>query len=239
VQKVVSPPLEHGKLPSELRIDIGVKVKDQPDQGLHIIFCLDESGSMGGGPWNELIRALHQFWNTRGAEQGPAEYVSIVQFANSAQTYYDHVRLQGPPPALQYHSGGTMFKPPIQEAQRLITSHGGNGPVAIIFMSDGCSGDGVPTGILQELATSRGKNFSCYTVGFGSGADASSLQAMAYKNGRQDSNNYKRASIGALGTTFEEIADNIGESSASKVLVEKIESEIAKRVQEKICLEFL
>ena len=71
VQKVVSPPLEHGKLPSELRIDIGVKVKDQPDQGLHIIFCLDESGSMGGQPWNELIRALSQFWNTRGAEQVP------------------------------------------------------------------------------------------------------------------------------------------------------------------------
>ena len=72
VQKVVSPPLEPGKLPSELCIDIGVKVNDQPDQGLHIVFCLDESGSMGGGPWNELIRALHQFWNTRGAEQVPA-----------------------------------------------------------------------------------------------------------------------------------------------------------------------
>ena len=102
-----------------------------------------------------------------------------------------------------------MFRPPIQEAQRLITNHGGNGPVAIIFMSDGSSADGVPTDILQQLATARGNNFSCYTVGFGGGANASSLRAMAYKNGRQDSNNYKRASIGALGTTFEEIADNM------------------------------
>jgi len=132
-----------------------------------------------------------------------------------------------------------MFRPPIQEAQRLITNHGGNGPVAIIFMSDGSSADGVPTDILQQLATARGNNFSCYTVGFGGGANASSLRAMAYKNGRQDSNNYRSASIGALGTTFEAIADNIGESSASKVLVEKIGSEISKRVQDKICLEFL
>jgi len=239
VQKVVAPPLERGKPPSELRIDIGVKVKDQPDQGLHIIFCLDESGSMGGRPWDELIRALNQFWNRRSAEQGPAEYVSIVQFGSSARTWYDHVRLQGPPPALEYHSGGTAFKPPIQVAQQLITKHGGNGPVAIIFMSDGCSNDGVPTDILEQLATARGKNFSCYAVGFGGGADASSLKKMAYKDGRQDSQNYKQANIGDLGTTFGTIADSIGESSASRVLVEKIASEIAKKVKDKICLEFL
>ena len=152
---------------------------------------------------------MHRTDGPQLSAQGPAEYVSIVQFGSSARTYYDHVRLQGPPPALQYHSGGTAFRPPMQEAQRLVTSHGGNGPVAIIFMSDGCSGDGVPTDILQQLAMARGKNFSCYTVGFGSGASASSLGAMAYKNGRQDSNNYKSASIGALGTTFEAIADDM------------------------------
>lgn len=174
----------------------------------------------------------------RNAEQGPAEYVSIVQFSGDARTCKDYIRLAGPPPALQQCSGGTLFLPPVQQAKRLMAR--GKGPVAVIFMSDGGSGDaGAAAGVLKQMADERGSNFSCYTIGFGSGASRT-LSQMAFKDGKQDQNNYSQASIGQLTAKFVDIANSIEKSSeASKVLVEEISKEIANKVQNKICLEFL
>ena len=36
--------------------------------GLHIIFCLDESSSMRGAAWDELVDAFQRFWAQRAAE---------------------------------------------------------------------------------------------------------------------------------------------------------------------------
>jgi len=238
-QKVVTSAQRRDITPAELRIDIGINVKDQASQSLHIVFCLDESGSMSGSPWSDLIGALNRFWMMRAEEQGPAEYVSIVQFDSSARTTHSHVRLVGSPPALSYNGGGTRFHPPAQKARELIDSHG-MGPAVVIFMSDGGSNDGnAAAGEFQQIANARGSKFSCYTIGYGSQA-STTLKVMAFKEGKQDSSNYRVANIGQLGVAFGDIANSIGESSeASKVLVEEISKEIANKVQNKICLEFL
>ena len=68
-QKVVTVAQRRDVTPADLRIDIGINVQEQPDQGLHIVFCLDESGSMGGSPWSELISSLNKIWMMRAEEQ--------------------------------------------------------------------------------------------------------------------------------------------------------------------------
>jgi len=235
-QKVVTCAQRKDITPAELSIDIGTNVKEQA--GLHIVFCLDESGSMSGLPWSELIGALNRFWKMRNEEQGPAEFVSIVQFGSSARPTHTRLRLQGSPPSLQYGGGGTAFHPPARNARQLIEAY--PGPAAVIFMSDGGSNDGgAATHEFQQIANSRGTGFSCYTIGFGGGA-SSTLAQMAFKDGKPDRSNYKTADIGQLGVAFGQIANSIGENSeASKVLVEEISKEIANKVQNKICLEFL
>ena len=230
-QKVVTSAQRRDITPAELRIDIGINVKDQASQSLHIVFCLDESGSMRGSPWSDLIGALNRFWMMRAEEQvsrcapdvvpcrypvdlhlshaqGPAEYVSIVQFDSSARTTHSHVRLVGSPPALSYNGGGTRFHPPAQKARELIDSHG-MGPAVVIFMSDGGSDDGnAAAGEFQQIANARGSKFSCYTIGYGSQA-STTLKVMAFKEGKQDSSNYRVANIGQLGVAFGDIANSM------------------------------
>merc|ERR1711998_308837 len=55
-------------------------------KGMHIVFCLDESGSMHGARWNELVHAFNVAWATiaDGAGGGPPTYASVVQFSNKA-----------------------------------------------------------------------------------------------------------------------------------------------------------
>ena len=216
-------------------------VTQATEKGVHIIFCLDESGSMRGAPWRELIGAFERFWRSRIEDQGPPEYVSVVQFSGTARTTHRLKPLHGPAPSLDYFSGGTQFVPPVQEASNLISQYGpaqGFTPV-VILMSDGGSGDGPQAAkILEGLARTHQKRFTSYTVGFGSGADRT-LQQMAFANGVQDRNNFRTASVGSLGNTFAQISQDIGESEASKLLVQEITDEIANRVQQKIRIEFL
>jgi len=232
------------KVPLEKRLEnivLAGGVTQATEKGVHIIFCLDESGSMSGSPWRELIGAFERFWKSRVEDQGPPEYVSVVQFASSARTTHQMIPLHGPPPTLDYRSGGTVFLPPVQQAESLIRSHGPNQGYTsiVIFMSDGGSGDGPrAASVLQNLATSHPKRFASYTIGFGSGASGT-LEQMAFADGVQNRKNYRTSQVGNLGETFSKISQEIGESEASKLLVQEITEEISQRVQHKIRVEYL
>merc|ERR1712003_519505 len=63
--------------------------------GIHIIFCLDESGSMSGHPWAELLSAFNVFWQQSAAEPGPPMYASVIQFGSSARITEQMIPLQG------------------------------------------------------------------------------------------------------------------------------------------------
>jgi len=231
-QKVVTDP-------ADLLIEWGNTPDAVDSSSMHIVFCLDESGSMGGQPWNELISAVGKFWTTRSEEQGLREYVSVVQFSNRAHTTVEHVPLQGRVPNLLYHGGGTLFEPAVHQAKQLIDKWGG-GQVAVIFMSDGSSGDSGAPSELSRIASQMGDKFSCYTVGFGGGADASVLKQMAFKQGKQCNDAYKSAQIGELGSAFGNIARDLGKDSpASQALVKEISDAIAQKVHNKICSEYL
>ena len=188
--------------------------------GMHVIFCLDESASMSGNwfsgsgvsPWDELMNAFNVFWKQSAAEPGPPMFVSVVQFGTSARVTQTMVPLFGAVPRLQPEWSGTRFKPAVDLAEILVRTKAGptNGWTAVvIFMSDGAAGDSAPAAkVLEGMAQQYGNQFSSYTVGFGSGAPRT-LEQMAFANGVQEKNNYRAASVGNLAEAFSAVAKSI------------------------------
>ena len=190
--------------------------------GLHIIFCLDESASMGGSwspfqtttPWEELCTAFGAFWAQSAAQQDVAKHVSVVQFSHNARITHQQIPLTAASQAPQLNPswGGTKFLPAVQSVASLIGSVAGPDhgftPV-LIFMSDGAAADAAPAAaVIDGLARQYTTNFASYTVGFGSNAPRT-LERMAFANGVQESNNYRVASVGSLAEAFAAVAKSI------------------------------
>lgn len=180
-------------------------------KGMHVIFCLDESGSMSGAPWEELVCAFNAFWAATAASPGPPMFASVIQFGTSARVTHSMLPIQGQPPALQPHYSGTRFHPPVVEAQGLISRHGPQNDysVVVVFMSDGAAGDASQAAsVLGNLAQQYPGRFESHTVGFGSGAPRT-LEGMAFANGQQDKNKYRAAAVGNLTEAFTAVAKSI------------------------------
>jgi uncharacterized protein YegL len=181
--------------------------------GLHIIFCLDESGSMEDAPWKELVGAFNRFWQTRVAAQDTItpDHASVIQFSNKARVTHEMREVTGPAPSIKFGGGGTAFLPPITEVQKLVKKSGPDQgyTVVVVFMSDGAASDAAgAAGALEKLAQAYPTQFASYTVGFGSGA-SQTLQSMAFANGVQENSNYRTADIGSLGEVFAKVAASI------------------------------
>eukprot|EP00438_Fugacium_kawagutii_P014002 Skav204077 [mRNA] locus=scaffold3129:55011:55883:+ [translate_table: standard] len=110
----------------------------------HFVCCYDESYSMTGQPWQELVQAHLAFMHT--LRNHTSAKVSIVQFASSARTVLelgDVVQAAGA--ELVCNRGGTVFAPALGEALRLMRSGHQQYPSltpVLLFMSDGCNDDG-------------------------------------------------------------------------------------------------
>jgi uncharacterized protein YegL len=177
--------------------------------GLHIIFCLDDSGSMSGAPWTELVGAFNRFWQYRVAAQDiTLAYASVVQFDNTARVTHEMRAVRGPVPSIKCLAarGETRFVPPITEVQRLVKKSGPDQgyTVVVVFMSAGGASDAAgAAAALEKLAQAHPNQFASYTVGFKFGSDASqTLRSMAFSNGVQENGNYRTADIGSLGDAF-------------------------------------
>ena len=177
-------------------------------RGLHIIMCLDESGSMHD-QWDELVSAFNAFWNQ---SIGGSSNVSVVQFGTSARITHQLIPLEGQPPNLTPSWSGTAFLPAIRQAENLINCVAGPAhgyTTVIVFMSDGESGDVCQTvKVLESLASEHTNQFACYTVGFGRGASIT-LERMAFSGGVHNANNFRTASIGSLVDAFTAVARSI------------------------------
>uniref|UniRef100_A0A6U5JQH3 VWFA domain-containing protein n=1 Tax=Calcidiscus leptoporus TaxID=127549 RepID=A0A6U5JQH3_9EUKA len=180
--------------------------------GIHIVFCLDESGSMKGEPWSELITAFEAFWAQTAANAGPPMHASVVQFATNARVTHQMRPMQGSAPSLTPKWSGTRFHPAVLEAQQLIDKVAGpeNGYAAVVvFMSDGAAADSSRAAkVLAAIAQQHLDLFQSYTVGFGRGAP-STLKTMAFANGQQDETKYRTAAVGDLTEAFKAVAKDI------------------------------
>jgi uncharacterized protein YegL len=143
---------------------------------LHIVFCLDESGSMGGAPWNQLMAAYHSFLKMR-LKQGAQDVITVVPFSSTARVAQgvEAVSLEKAlATVIEFKSGGTCFAPALALAKQVLQKHPQK-PGLLVFMSDGSNGDSMAD-VLKQLHELP-KNMQCHTVFFGNPqADAGAVK---------------------------------------------------------------
>lgn len=170
--------------------------------GLHVVFCLDESGSMQG-LFPELVRAYTSFV---GGDQGknPESRLSVIMFNDAAHCIF---RCQpfSSAPTLPFRGGGTNFSPALQEASTCF-----KGPnvelllPVLIFMTDGQTEDPKSALDLIEQLVKEVADLQVHLVGFGDGADVNFLHEMKSKT-KDKCGFVHSASIGELQNKFREI----------------------------------
>lgn len=149
-------------------------------KGSHVVFCLDESGSMDGKPWQDLMAAFRSFLQRRADHGGSHDLVSVVQFGSSARI---SVKMQTVAQILSnadlsFMGGGTEFRPALNFAKQLfqMSAQMDLEPV-FIFMSDGQNGDGDMSKEVKDMHAAFG-SLQCHMIFFGS-AGSPRLQSMA------------------------------------------------------------
>jgi len=225
----------HGPRASKFLTRVALTPRAGSTRYPHIIFCLDESGSMSGEPFQDLIAAFARFWRTRTATQAMGEIVSVIQFASQARRVYEKQPLRGEPLQLSQVSGGTMFVPPLVEAESLIRQTCDQYDPVLIFMTDGQSGDhDAAVSKMDSMASAFSSySFQAHSVPFGSSSP--NVQALA-----RPAKNYHKALTGTeLEQVFAKIAGNMGVKEASDSIYREVATSISSQVQNKLVDEFL
>jgi MoxR-like ATPase/uncharacterized protein YegL len=198
------------------------------------ILCLDESGSMGGAPFEQLRAAYREFIRKRKIDQGGSDRIAVINFASSARF------ICGPTPVdirqapdLPFASGGTMFGPALQLAKQVMgTDTSGRARFVMLFMTDGQSGDNVGASMVGEIARTYPNRFTCHTVGFGTGVNVGQLQAMTAGGGK-----YHAATVGnELVKAFQDIASD---SNSANVMAATLAKNIMDSVVTKLVVDYL
>ncbi|CAF4386902.1 unnamed protein product, partial [Rotaria sordida] len=103
-------------LPEVQLNDNSVQEQNKP---YHLVFVLDESGSMGGQKWTDLTDAYNMCLEKRLeiAQQLSKDFISIVQFDHDARVICSASPLSNGIPRLAHMTGGaTSFSPALQKA---------------------------------------------------------------------------------------------------------------------------
>ena len=196
----------------------------------HFIFCLDESYSMKGDPWDALLNAYQTFISKRRNDQGMGDVVSTITFDSLYHNQGMLVPIGRVNLHLDYHGGLTDFDQALLGAGEALAKTPLDCIPYLLFMSDGYgNGDPIPT--IQSFRT-RYSSFRCDTIGLGGGVDVSTMTSMAEAGGGR----YHPSDIGNISNVFGEIAAGC---AALDGMVQKFGEKIAKMVSTRIVLEHL
>ena len=149
----------------------------------YIVMCLDESGSMYGDPWQQLVSAVNKFASNRiskcnlvGAQC--SDIISIISYGSSARTQISNEPLSATiGSSLSFASGGTNFAAGISLSHTQFTRYDLTGFTPVfLFMSDGgaSNGENEMIHLYQSLPEMK-----VFVIGFGSGCDESKLKSLA------------------------------------------------------------
>lgn len=152
----------------------------------HLFFCLDESGSMGGQPWSDLMVAVAAFVNKRiemcnANNTLPEDLVTVVNYDNTARIVVQNRPITSNPQAsIPFRGGGTNFAAGLAAVLPCISATGAGFTPCLIFMSDGGCNNGE-----AEMKNIKDKcpNAKVFVVGFGSGCDRNKLSGLASLGG--------------------------------------------------------
>ena len=206
-------------------------------QGRHVIFVLDESGSMSHS-WVGVVAAYMQYIEKRKQSQSSSDLVSVVQFDNVSRITVNNAPLSSAPKQLSQHQGGTNFHPAALDACKLARGTPLTHTPLIIFMSDGEAYDASAAArefslLNDHVCRTTEKDLELNVIAFGSGASHAQLEeiAQASKVGRV----YASANTADLASVFVTIATN---SDVATVLESEISKRISDAVSDKLSLEY-
>ena len=192
-----------------------VKGEYQPQScGVHVVFMLDESGSMDGTRFNELKVAYDSFVNDRKSSGSPDDRLSVIMFDNEARTIAKLIPFSGAP-TLPFKGGWTCFAPALRLAMEALDAGAGSDLTPIIvLMTDGdCDDINAAVDefvkIEQKYAT---EEIQAHFVAFGSGAKGDKLKRM---NDCAANGQIHTAQMGQLTTAFKAIAETIPQAEHS------------------------
>ena len=128
----------------------------------HLVFLLDESGSMAGSRWTALEAAFADFLKLR-RRATVTERVSVIQFSGTARSTYRNQPITSDF-VLRHGGGGTAFDCAFEEAIEAVAGSAAS-RTTLVFMTDGQDGsDPLPhVRTMKETA----KSLTLFTVGVG------------------------------------------------------------------------
>eukprot|EP01031_Cornospumella_fuschlensis_P024805 gene24805-29975_t len=173
----------------------------------HVVFVLDESGSMSGAPFAELTAAYMNFIAKRQALKN-GDIVSVVMFSGSPRVVASCQPISNAP-LLTFSDGGTAFAGALAKARECISAGSNTTTVpVVIFMTDGGCGD-----LAEALQQMKALDEQCtplglqvHLVAFGGGASIDNLNAMSSTCTRGF---VHTAGMGELENTFQEIEQSL------------------------------
>lgn len=181
----------------------------QQQVGIHVIFMLDESGSMSNRPYQELRQAYGNFVSQRLVKEGTDnDALTVITFDSVARTICTMAPFTSAP-SLPYRGGGTSFCPPLANAEVALRTAEGSGllPVLVLMTDGGCSDINEAAAKMQIINEKYEKdNLQVHLVAFGSGASISNLEAI---RNRCDDGHIHTAALGDLTATFKDIEQSI------------------------------
>jgi energy-coupling factor transporter ATP-binding protein EcfA2 len=204
----------------------------------HIIFVLDESGSMQYN-WSGVVVAYNNYMASRRQQQFESDIVSVVQFNHTASVTVHLENILKAPTSLGYNGGGTSFAPAAASAAYLARMTPASHVPVVVFMSDGMADDSADAAatfraLNRDLVSRSGDELDLNVVGFGGGTDTRQLLeiANASRNGRVHST----SDVNDLSKTFIQIA---GGNNVAHVLEAEIGRRISDAVTNRLAAEYL
>eukprot|EP00985_Skeletonema_marinoi_P003063 scaffold1268_cov133-Skeletonema_marinoi.AAC.18 len=205
--------------------------------GRHIIFVLDESGSMRCS-WSGVVVAYNQYIAKRRQSQSESDLVSVVQFDYGSRITVQHASLSSAPSDLPYSGGGTSFHLAAKTACELARGTPSTHVPAIVFMSDGAANDAAAAAhefalLNSNIYRSSRNHLELHVIGFGGGSCQAQLQQIA--SASQAGKVHSSANTADLASVFVDIAST---QNVSLLLESEIAKRITEAVSDKLSLEY-
>jgi len=202
----------------------------------HFVFVLDESGSMCGTPWSDLLACYERFRQLRCGDQSN-DIISVVTFDSSAR-----VRFTGYTPSQALfqqnpNSGGTCFIPALNATFPLYDRRPGYTPV-MVFMSDGDCGESA-TQVCEFLSQGarRLNQFRFFAVAFNNPSPGTlSQMVQTMRSAGVQAELLQSNDRISLQKNFEKVAET---SKVTEILQEVVGAKIADAVGYRIFLDHL
>jgi von Willebrand factor type A domain len=197
----------------------------------HIVFVLDESGSMKH-EWRGVVAAYNKYLCVRREQQRDSDLVSVVQFDWTARITVHKQGIIDAPGNLGYKGNGTRFTPAAIAAHGVVAETPSTHVPLVVFMSDGEADDtaaaAATLALLNEhVLTHYGDEIELHVIGFRDGTDSSQLQTIA--SASRKSLVYSASDVADLSAVFAQIA-----GGGAKQIASALEAEIGMRIYDAV-----